>query len=238
MKINKILSVGCSNTVGVNLEEEIHIFDYLKKENDTSELGKKVSEFRKKNNFSTRYANYFNADVVNLGISGASNERIIFNTIDELENSFKGKYDIVLVNLSGQARMTMEHMSKLFDIDLSYDIGHLMEYTDIGVSGYKEFIEFYRNNLFSGYTTHKKQEHLYRYIVTYLELLNIPYILTQTVPTDFNLKEFTNKCIDITFDDFNEQSDRCRARGNHWLSDSHQAWAELLVEKTKELYGV
>jgi|SRR6056300_251001 len=237
MKINKILSVGCSNTVGVNLEEEIGIYDYLNKERDISVLGRQVKEYREKNNFSTIYAKHYDSDVVNLGISGASNERIIFNTIDELQNSFKGKYDMILVNLSGQARMTFEHMEKLFDIDLSYETEHLMEYTDIGKEGYQEFLEFYRNNLFSQYTTHKKQEHLYRYIVTYLESTKIPYLITQTVPTDFNLKDFTDKCIEITFDKFNESQGRIRARGNHWLSDSHKAWAELLIKRTEEPYG-
>jgi hypothetical protein len=237
MKINKILSVGCSNTVGVNLEEEIGIYDYLKKGNDTSVLGKKVREYRETNNFSTRYANHYAAEVTNLGISGASNERIIFNTVEELESKPRGLYDMVLVNLSGQARMTFEYMEKLFDIDLSYETEHLLEYTDMGKDGYKEFLEFYRNNLFGQYTTHKKQTHLYRYIVTYLESKQIPYLITQTVPTDFKLKDFTDKCIDVTFDDYNEECGRVRARGNHWLSDSHQAWADLLIHNTEELYG-
>ena len=48
MKINKILSVGCSNTVGLNLEEEIGIFDYLRKDFDNSELGKKNAKATQK----------------------------------------------------------------------------------------------------------------------------------------------------------------------------------------------
>ena len=52
MKINRILSVGCSNTVGVNLEEEIDIFDYLKKDKDYTFQGQRVQKYREENNFS------------------------------------------------------------------------------------------------------------------------------------------------------------------------------------------
>jgi len=55
MEIKKLLSVGCSNTLGVNLEEEIGIYDYLRKDFDNSDLGNEVRKYREENNFSTLY---------------------------------------------------------------------------------------------------------------------------------------------------------------------------------------
>ena len=49
MKINRILSVGCSNTIGVNLEEETDIFDYLKKVKDYTFQGQRVQKYREEN---------------------------------------------------------------------------------------------------------------------------------------------------------------------------------------------
>jgi len=237
MKINKILSVGCSNTVGVNLEEEIGIFDYLRKEftePDDKDLDDKVNQYRKENNFSTLISKHFNSECINLGVSGASNERIIFNTIDYLEEN---DVDLVLVNLSGQARQTFQHRDgKFFDLDLSYSTEHLYEQAKISDDGFTEFINFYKNYLMTPYVTHQKQINLYKYISLYLENRKIPYLITQTVPTDFKLSDFTNKSIDISFDDFNEQAGRNRAKGYHWLSDSHKAWSELLIEKIYKLY--
>ena len=116
MKINKLLSVGCSNTIGVNLEEEINVFYYLRKDFDDSYLGHKVREYREKNNFSTLISNHFNSECINLGVSGASNERIIYTATNFLE---KEDVDLVLINLSGQARQTFQHISgKIFDLDL------------------------------------------------------------------------------------------------------------------------
>lgn len=237
MKIKNILSVGCSNTVGVNLEEEIDVFDYHRPHYDGL-LGKQVKLYRYENNFSTRLANMYAADVTNLGVSGASNERIIFSTVEQLQKPQSiPPIDLVLVNLSGQARMTFEHQEKLFDIDLSYETDHLMEYADIGVEGWRDFVDFYRNNLFGSYTTNEKQHNLYTYIVNFLENKKIPYIITQTVPTEFQIENYTDKCIPITFDEFNEKANRKRAKGNHWLSDSHEAWAIELHKVIEKHYA-
>lgn len=235
MKIKKILSVGCSNTVGVNLEEEIGIFDYLRKDFDDSDLGKKVKEYREQNNFSTLISKYFNSECINLGISGASNERIIYNTTDYLDEN---DVDLVLVNLSGQARQTFQHKNgKIFDLDLSYDTEHLYEQAKINDVGFIEFINFYKDYLMTPYVTHIKQQNLYRYISLYLKERKIPHLITQTIPTDFKLSNFTSNCINLTFDEFNEREGRLRAKGNHWLSDSHKAWSEILIDKIHELYG-
>jgi len=235
MEFKKILSVGCSNTVGVNLEEEIGIFDYLRKEYDDSDLGKQVREYRIQNNFSTLISNHFNSECINLGVSGASNERIIFSTINHLEDN--SDIDLVLVNLSGQARLTFQYYERLFDLDLSYTTEHLYEQANIDERGFKEFIDFHKDYLFGRYVTLNKQENLYRYISLYLKDKKIPHLITQTIPTEFTLSNYTNNCIDINFDEFNESEGRVRARGNHWLSDSHVAWSKLLIDKIKELYG-
>jgi len=235
MEIKKLLSVGCSNTLGVNLEEEIGIYDYLRKDFDNSDLGNKVRKYREENNFSTLVSNHFNSKCINLGISGASNERIIFNTTDYLE---RNDVDFVMVNLSGQARQTFQHKTgHIFDLDLSYETEHLYEQAKITDMGFVEFINFYKDYLMTEYVTHTKQINLYKYISLYLKDRGIPYLITQTIPTDFKLSDFTENCIDITFDDYNTQQGRKRARGNHWLSDSHEAWSKLLIDKIYELYG-
>ena len=235
MKFNKILSVGCSNTVGVDLEEELGIFGYLRKDNDVSELDKKVRTYRTENNFSTLISKHFNSECINLGVSGASNERIIYSTTDYLEKN--NDIDLVLVNLSGQARLTFSYYDRLFDLDLSYTTEHLYKQAKIDKPGFTEFIDFYRNYLMTDYVTQTKQYNLYNYIALYLKNKGIPHLITQTIPTDFELSKFTNNSIDVNFDEFNTSEGRSRAQGNHWLSDSHQAWAKLLVNKIYKLYG-
>ena len=235
MEFKKILSVGCSNTVGVNLEEEIGIIGYLRKDIDESELGKQVRLYRQENNFSTLISKHFNSECINLGVSGASNERIIYSATDYLEKH--NDIDLVLVNLSGQARLTFSYYDRLFDLDLSYTTEHLHEQAKIDEEGFAQFINFHKDYLFGDYVTHTKQENLYRYISLYLKDKEIPHLITQTIPTDFELSHFTNNSIDVNFDDFNTMEGRKRAHGNHWLSDSHQAWAELLIEKIESLYG-
>ena len=82
-----------------------------------------------------------------------------------------------------------------------------------------------------------KNAHQAAAIVNFLENKKIPYIITQTVPTEFQIENYTDKCIPITFDDFNEKAGRKRAKGNHWLSDSHEAWAIELHNVIETHYG-
>lgn len=234
--MKKLLSVGCSNTIGVNLEEEIGIFDYLRKDYDDSDLGKQVREYRIQNNFSTLVANNLGYDCINLGFSGASNERIIFTAIDYIENNEKP--DLVLINLSGRSRVTFEIDNKLMDFDLSYTIEHFKENFNIDSEDFIPFIEFYKKHSVTDYNLYKKQQNLYRYIVLYMESKNIPYILSQTIPTGEQLTNYSDKIIDITFDEFNQQQGRKRAAGWHWLSDSHLAWSNLITEKAREYYAI
>lgn len=228
--MNTLLSVGCSNTVGVDLEEEIGIFN--KDKNPPVE----ALEYRLANNFSTLVANTLNLNCVNLGISGASNERIIFNAIDYIQNNTPP--DLVLINLSGKSRVTFEVDSKLLDFDLTYSTEHLKYHTGIQDPNFVPFIEFYKRHSVSDYNLYKRQENLYRYIVLYLENRNIPFILSETIPTGEVLSNYTEKSISISFDEFNTKEKRNRAKGNHWLSDSHKAWSELLLAKIHELYNV
>ena len=67
---NKILSVGCSNTVGWDLEEEIGIFDYNPQ---PQEIKDKADLYRSENNFSTLISKHFNRECINIGRGGSSN---------------------------------------------------------------------------------------------------------------------------------------------------------------------
>ena len=154
-----------------------------------------------------------------------------------LQQNQAEKLILVLINLSGQARITFEYYQRLFDLDLSYTTEHLYEQAKVDEKGFKEFIDFHKDYLFGHYVTHTKQENLYRYISLYLKDKKIPHLITQTIPTDFKLSDYTTNCIDVNFDEFNESQGRKRAQGNHWLSDSHKAWSEILISKIERLYG-
>ena len=231
-----LLSVGCSNTVGVNLEEEIGIFNYLIKEKDASALGKEVAYYRESKNFTTKVAQLIGYNSINLGISGASNERIVFNLIDHL--TCNPKPDLILVNLSGRSRVTFQVDDRILDFDLTYTTEHLKTHSKIEDKNFVPFIEFFKRNSVTDYNLYKRQDHLYRYVVLFLESTGIPYLLSETINTGQKLTNYTDKCITTSFDDFNISSGRNRAQGNHWLSDSHTAWAEHLVKKLEDLYGI
>lgn len=223
--MKQLLSVGCSNTLGVDLEEEIDLTNSSNKFED-------IRAYREKNNFSTLVAEYFNLECINLGKSGASNERIIITTVDYIENN--PKPELVLVNLSASSRITLEIGGRLVDIDLTYPNTLLKQSTGIEEKDFIPFLNFYKRNCVTDYNLIVKQKNLYRYISLYLEKLDIPFLISETIPTDLNLKEFTNKCLDVNFDDFNTSQGRRRAKGNHWLSDSHKEWAKLIINKIEQ----
>jgi hypothetical protein len=223
-----LLSVGCSNTVGVDLEEGIGIFSY--------EADKVLAdEYREANNFSTLVANNYNFRCVNLGVSGASNERIIFSAIDYIEtNPTPG---LVLINLSGRSRVTFEVDNRLLDFDLTYSTEHLKTHSKIKDPDFVPFIEFFKKNSITDYNLYKRQENLYRFIVLYLESRKIPFILSETIPTGQVLSTYTSKSVSMNFDDFNTKAGRKRAKGNHWLSDSHRAWSQYLIKHIDKFYS-
>lgn len=227
--MNTLLSVGCSNTVGVDLEEEIGIYDYEKYKEE-------ADLYRHSNNFSYLVASNYNLEYVNLGVSGASNERIIFSAIDYIETT--PTPSLVLINLSGRSRVTFEIKEKgLLDFDLTYSNEHLRRTTGIRDKNFMSFLDFYRENSITDYNLFKKQENLYRYIVLYLESRKIPFILSETIPTGQVLSRYTSKSVSMNFDDFNTKAGRKRAKGNHWLSDSHRAWSQYLIKHIDKFYS-
>lgn len=232
--MQKLLSVGCSNTVGVDLEEEIGIFFFEPQNPKNYTLVNKVNDYRKAHNFSTYVANKLKMECDNLGISGASNERIIFNLVNYLESNTKP--ELILLNLSGQSRTTIEYNNKLLDIDVKWDPKFLVDKLQVNNRHFKSFLKFYREISISEYNLIERQKNLIKYANLVLASSNIPYIISSTIPTTLNLSEFSDKSLDISFDDFNEKQGRKRAKNYHWLSDSHQAWGSFLLNRIEELY--
>lgn len=232
--MKKLLSVGCSNTLGVDLEEEIGLTFFDNNHPDYDKLVNTVQDYRKANNFSTFIANKLKMECVNLGISGASNERIIFNLVGYLESN--SKPDFILLNLSGQSRTTIEYENKLLDIDVKWDPDFLLNKLQVKNKNFKSYLEFHRKVSISDYNLVERQKNLIKYANLVLSLTNIPYIISNTIPSTIDLGNITDKSVDISFDQFNEEQGRKRAKNNHWLSDSHQAWGSFLLNKIKNLY--
>lgn len=231
-----ILSTGCSNTLGVDLEEEIGLF----KQYATKSEKKATDEYRDSKRFSTLIGEHFNRRVVNLGHSGSSNDRIIKTTIDYLEKTDE-KVDLVLINLSAKSRFTFQFYNKLMDLATVHDADFYAYNWPTSITRDRRFFPFYeyfRRLTATDYSLDEHQTHMYRYIILYLEQKGIPYIISPTIHTGVRLSNLTHKCIDISFDEFNHENGRKRAKGNHWLSDSHKAWAELLIEKLEDLYDL
>ena len=232
--MKKLLSVGCSNTLGVDLEEEIGLTFFDTQHPEYDKLIGTVEDYRKAHNFSTFIANKLKMECVNLGISGASNERIIFNLINYLENN--SKPDFILLNLSGQSRTTIEYENKLLDIDVKWDPDFLLDKLQVKNKNFKSYLEFHREVSISEYNLVERQKNLINYIDLVLNSTNIPYIISNTIPSTVDLCKISDRSVDISFDEFNEEQDRKRAKNNHWLSDSHQAWGRFLLSKIEKLY--
>lgn len=232
--MKKLLSIGCSNTLGVDLEEEIGLTFFDNHHPDYDKLVKTVEGYRRANNFSTFIANKLKMECVNLGISGASNERIIFNLVGYLESNIKP--DFILLNLSGQSRTTIEYQNKLLDIDVKWEPDFLLSKLQVKNKNFKSYLEFHREVSISDYNLVERQKNLIKYANLVLSLTNIPYIISSTIPSTIDLGNITDKSVDISFDQFNEEQGRKRAKNCHWLSDSHQAWGSFLLNKIKNLY--
>lgn len=238
MKINKILSVGDSNTVGWDLEEEIGIFDYNPQPND---IKTKADKYRLEKNYSTLISNHFNSECINLGKGGASNEYIIYSMIEYLDEN--QDIDFVLLSLSGQSRKLYSIYDELINVDFTYEPNHIFyyprfkEYPDDIKQKYHDWFVFYRDYLLGDLETNKKQWHLIRYANEYLKNKNINFFISKNLATSYDISFLGKNTYNKSFDEFNEEEGRKRAKGNHWLSDSHKAWSEILISKIKECYG-
>jgi len=236
MTFNKILSVGCSNTVGWDLEEEIGIFDYNPQPDN---IKKTADDYRRNNNFSTLVSKHFNIDCINIARGGSSNYRIIYSMIEYLDEN--PNIDLVLINLTGQSRNLFSFNDEIVDVDFKYEPKHIFyyprfkKYPNKFKEEYQRWFSFYRDNLLTDLELNSKQEHLIRYGIEYLTNRNIKFIISKTIDIAFDLSFQTKYVINESFESLNIRENRNRAKGNHWLSDSHSRWAEVLIDKIDEL---
>lgn len=232
---NKILSVGCSNTVGWDLEEEIGIFDYNPQPQD---IKTKADLYRTENNFSTLISNHFNRECINIGRGGSSNARIIYSMIDYIDEN--PNIDFVLINLTGQSRNLFSFRDELVDVDFKYEPKHIFYYPRFKdypldfKKRYKKWFEFYRDELLTNHELNVKQEHLIRYAIEYLKNRNIKFFISKTIDMEFDISFQTPYTIKESFEECNIREGRPRAKGNHWLSDSHKRWSEILIDEIKK----
>lgn len=231
---NKILSVGCSNTVGWDLEEEIGIFDYNPQ---PQEIKDKADLYRSENNFSTIISKHFNRECINIGRGGSSNHRIIYSMIDYIDEN--PNLDLVLINLTGQSRNLFSFYDQLVDVDFKYEPKHIFyyprfkDYPTEFKKKYEKWFEFYRDYLLTTHELNTKQEHLIRYAIEYLKNRDIPFFISKTIPIAFDISYQTPYTISESFEECNIKEGRNRAEGNHWLSDSHKRWSEILIDEIK-----
>ena len=78
-----------------------------------------------------------------------------------------------------------------------------------------------------------KNERLIEYIVLLLENLNISYFISDTFNNSYSIKKYTNNCIDENMVNYLDKNNVSQSKGNHWLSDGHKLWSELLIKNIK-----
>ena len=226
-----LLSAGCSNTVGVDLEEEIgYVYKrpFIPYSNTDSE---KVRNYRRQNNFSTKLANKLQHRCVNIGVPGNSNENIIMETIDYIENNHD--VDFALINLTSASRFSYMVDKNLHHFNLVFDSEQLKEQTGIKHKSFLHFIEFLRKYCLNNWNMEYKLQHQIRYIISYLTLKSIPYFISSTINNDVDLSTLTDYATNVYMDDFCHEKGFKRLEGGHYGSDAHEAWAQYLYKNIK-----
>jgi hypothetical protein len=230
-----LLSSGCSHSIGWEIEEEIGLDLY--KDGHNPKVEKSIYEYRYDKTFPYLISKHLNLDYVNIGCEGNSNEKIIYDIIDYIKNT-DNYPKFVLINLSGESRKLHSFKDNLINInytkyDAHGDYFFTKNFKSTSIEKFKEWHSICRDFFLNDYELVYKNERLIEYIVLLLENLNISYFISDTFNNSYSIKKYTNNCIDENMVNYLDKNNVSQSKGNHWLSDGHKLWSELLIKNIK-----
>lgn len=228
-----LVSTGCSNTVGVDLEEEIGYENLWWQKTYTPEDAETVRKHREENNFSNLIANKLQYECVNIAEPGNSNENIIRKIIDYIEEN--PNVDFALVNLTSISRISYKVDDEVHHFNLAFSPKQLKSMSKIEHRDFEPFIEFIRKHCMNSWNIQERLIHQIRYVVSYLTTKNIPFLISTTIPNDIDLSLLTEYSINGSMDEFSHASGHKRLKGGHYGGKAHQDWADHLYKNIKEL---
>lgn len=180
-----------------------------------------------------------NQSVKNLGLSGASNDRIFRLVVEE---TAREKFDLVIVQWSEPSRMEIwnDRNRKLFDVN----IGKLHS----KLPGL-EWLETYYQHHYDDFHAHKKWIMQILSLQGYLKSINQPYIMVSLNGLDqllyagkWNSMQHLCECVDTEYylgwpfeGIYMWQGDCPRGPGGHPLELGHQRIAEKINEHIRNL---
>ena len=226
-----VLASGCSHTEGFELEQEIGI-DI--NEPITDEEYATVVNYRNQTNWTSFVAKKLKLGHINISVTGASNELLIWNAIEFLQNT-NLKPELVLIGLSGPSRRLLYYK----DQPINYNPAHYSEsiknlfkqegrdYKKLENWNYCSSTYFYSDKY-----NERNLKHLLTYLDSYCKVNKIKYFVIPTLEVDIDITKY---CVGIptVMELYNEQFDFPRTEGHHWLSEGHRAWGEYVYEQIK-----
>lgn len=227
------LVVGDSYITGFELEEEIGIdgWEFWNWDEETKE---KANNHRMKTVFHSKLFNKLNRNYTTLSKVGASNQWIAYSLIHYLD---KVKHYPQNVVVCWTANYRIDKMYKDTDFVFnplysnSADLPH-------GTSWWEKLlvkIWFYLEKRFFfniNYVNYLNDMSV-RLAQEYLENRGINYVFIKTIESDLDLRRFTKNCVNESFHEFAKPREFKQAKGGHYLSEAHSAWADHLYSEMK-----
>lgn len=226
-----VLASGCSHTEGYELEQEIgiDIFTPLPDEKYAEAI-----QYRNQKSWTAVVARKLKLGHINISTTGASNELIIWNTVEFLQDT-KLKPKLVLIGLSGPARRLLYFK----DEPINYNPAHYSEHIkNVFREQGKDFKKLDNWNycsstyFYSDKYNDRVLKHMLIYLDSYCRVNNIKYFVVPTLEIDIDITKYCSS-ISTVMELYNEQFDFPRTEGHHWLSEGHQAWGEYVYEQIK-----
>lgn len=228
-----ILANGCSHTVGYELEEEIGIeLNQVLTDNDRQ----KVETYRQSKAWPYLIGKELNLNVTNIATVGASNDKIVYETIDYLENNIPPTLVILGLSSTSRTLISFEQNKTVFNYAHFIDIFNKL----FGNTDDEEKLHSWAFCMTKYFYSEQFQNYLFGHYVSYISLYlqskNIPFLLAPTIDLSLNLTQLTPYSVSETMERLCTVNQCKRAKGHHWLSDGHKKWATYILDNVKKIY--
>lgn len=228
-----LVSTGCSNTVGVDLEEEIGYENHWWQKDYTREDVEIVRKHREENNFSMLIAKKLQYECVNIAEPGNSNGNMLRKLVDYIEEN--PKVDFALINLTSASRISYKVDDEIHHFNLAFTPKELKSMSKIKHKNFEPFIDFMRTHCLNTWNIRNRIIYEIRCVISYLTTKNIPFFISTTIPNNVDLSLLTEHSINVSMDEFSHASGHKRLKGGHYGSGAHKDWADHIYKNIKKL---